>query len=83
MKRVLAGVNFQELDVQTTARRTLFGAILLEVNGAEKVERLAGKLRQVLGTSASIGRPTCKSQILIIHSRMDRSQRCTTGALVC
>jgi len=66
MKRVLTGVNLQELDLQATARRTKSGAIILEVDGTEKADRLAGKLRQVLGTNASIGRPTRKSPILIV-----------------
>jgi len=66
MKRVLTDVNLQELDVQATARRTKSGAILLEVYGSEKADRLAGKLRQVLGTTASIGRPTRKSPVLIV-----------------
>lgn len=66
MKRVLTGVNLQELDVQATARRTKSGVIILEVDGTEKANRLAGNLWKVLGTTASIGRPTRKSPFLIV-----------------
>lgn len=38
----------------------------MEVDGTEKADRLAAKLRQVLGTTASIGKSTRKSPILIV-----------------
>lgn len=48
-------------------RRTRAGAILLEVDGKEQVDRLSSHLREAIGEVARVSRPTRNTSILILN----------------
>lgn len=67
MKRVMAEVNLNELEVDVIgSRRTKAGAILLEVKSKDEADRLADKLRQTIQENARVVRPTRRTPVLIV-----------------
>jgi len=67
MKRVMEGVNLKEIDVEIiNTRRTKTGAILLEVKEKEAADLLAGRIRDTIGESARVTRPTRTTKVLVV-----------------
>jgi len=67
MKRVTQEVNLRELGVEVIkTRKTKSGAVLLEVGNSEEAEKLADRMRQVIGVDATVGRPTRKTSVLLL-----------------
>jgi len=67
MKRVTQEVNLGELGVEVIkTRKTKSGAVLLEVGNSEEAEKLADRMRQVIGVDATVGRPTRKTSVLLL-----------------
>lgn len=67
MKKVSASINLLSLDIKVlTTRRTGAGGILLEVEGAEKANLLAEKIRAVTGDAARTRLPESQTPVLLL-----------------
>lgn len=67
MKKVSASINLLSLDIKVlTTRRTRAGSILLEVEGAEKANLLAEKIRAVTGDAARTRLPESRTPVLLL-----------------
>jgi hypothetical protein len=66
-KKVSSSINLLSLGVKVlTTRRTRAGGILLEVEGADKANLLAGKIREVTGDAARVRLPEPRTPVLLI-----------------
>jgi len=67
MKQVAGSIDLAALGVKVvTTRRTRAGGILLEVEGADKADLLAGKIRAVAGDSARVRLPVPRTPVLLL-----------------
>ncbi|XP_060881839.1 uncharacterized protein LOC132953400 [Metopolophium dirhodum] len=67
MKKVAGAINLQSLGINVlTTRKTRTGGILLEVEGADKAELLAEKIRAVSGDSARVRLPVPRTSVLLL-----------------
>jgi len=67
MKKVAEEINLQSLGINVlTTRKTRTGGILLEVDGADKAELLAEKIRAVAGDSARVRLPVLRTPVLLL-----------------
>lgn len=67
MKKVSASINLSSLDIKVLmTRRTGAGGILLEVEGAEKANLLAEKIRAVTGDAARTRLPESRTPVLLL-----------------
>jgi len=67
MKKVAGAINLQSLGIKVyTTRKTRTGGILLEVEGADKADLLAEKIRAVFGDSARVRLPVPRTSVLLL-----------------
>jgi len=67
MKKVAGAINLQSLGVNVlTTRKTRIGGILLEVEGADKADFLAEKIRAVSGDTARVRLPVPRTSVLLL-----------------
>lgn len=78
MKKVMADVNLDEIGVKVErTRRTMSGAILLEVQDKDKADLLAERLSTSIGDMASVSRPTKLTKALVVNYITHGRQLCT------
>lgn len=69
LKNIKRNININELGIEETRiRRTMAGSLLIQVTGEssqEKADKLAEKMRDVVGSEARIARPIRKAEIKI------------------
>jgi len=67
MRKVSMCINLSSLDIRVlTTRRTKAGGILLEVEGSEKANLLAEKIRAVTGDAARTRLPESRTPVLLL-----------------
>jgi len=65
--QIAGAINLQSLGINVlTTRKTRAGSILLEVEGADKAELLAEKIRAVAGDSARVRLPVPRTAVLLL-----------------
>lgn len=69
MKRVVASVDLKEVgtDAVVKTRKTKTGAILIEIEGKEKSNKLESILRGAIGDTAKVSRPLRRTPVLLTN----------------
>lgn len=69
LKQAKSGISLADLGIDNPRiRKAVNGGIIIEVpgaDGAEKADRLANRLREVVGGVAHIARPTARGELLL------------------
>lgn len=70
LKQAKSGISLADLRIDNPRiRKAVNGGIIIEVpgaDGAERADRLANRLREVVGGVAHVGRPTARGKLLLI-----------------
>lgn len=68
MKRVVAGVNLNDAGIKVgKIKRTLAGAILVEMQGKEEADNLVSLLRNAIGDAVQVNRPSRRMKVMLLN----------------